>query len=1201
MLNTPLVIFTLNCSTMLTGLVKHNHQTSPMPLCMPSTICVDVQSQPVVISGSTLIHLIQTTFLSTSNFPKTIKLTLDLMINSFQTCPIIIATTLLIKPLSISTEFLLRNPLLSLLMNINTAFKPINLAPSSLQCIKNPGNAPPMSVPLLFFRYGSKNRLNSRLKIPIRTTILIRNFAVCYDRHRTITSPKINPIRSTELYVFPPINLLNQTKVFTPQQTLKFLFRLPFSKIPSTTNFPQATSLHRHRTDFTEVTYEFPRLHLNPDPTSSQRFLISTFQVRPRFPTSILSDQINVNNENVPPSPSQRNPLLYVNARIRPELNNLPITRSYSTSSTVPNSPSTIHQSSFSYQLPHETPTFSCSFNRYPTLPPSQPDAQFHDAIQVPQYQDVSFPPFVPRHERRQRTRHSLSSHSSTESFDAMIRNNVQYESVRTPYSPDSRPNRFPTDSSSDSSEIELSALTGVSIDRSMSTYRRSANSQPTRRPRSPPTVRNVPPDTTRRDLLMNLHWTLTITPPICQAMSQAPVPRCPQTDPTAMRLYQMRYYLNALTPPLLRSHSERVACIIRNARQQIEEHVLRLVPPLPSLPTPPTFRSRSLSRNSSRHSSPPTNHRISLPLRQPLNSRPNSQFCAMLVLSPTSSCIAPQITPLHYQRLTCPYPFCLMGNELPSEYGIEFSELLSPFTAPTCQFCRDSTHFESQCPRHHHSVTLEELASYKGSHRTCRLCHLNGHGAFDCQWKNFGNSLVLSQLKRMNGQPPTYPLLSRPYTNDEINEFHNLYPHQSFWITQNNTLVFKRAPAQATLVDAEIASLAGCKVPLSIVNDLRTQSRSFTNEQWYQQHLIYGCWKLTCPYVALNYHPLTDEIDLTPEKLVCTATLAASCFNGQMPQEVRKWIYSYSIRSPRELSLIPVTVPADSLVKSLERLTISPPLDLPNWIPSLDCLLEFANLFNQKRKILADLQFLPTFAGCNVIQREYYLDGQLLSGYKFHDLQAMIARTKQLYRQTPHQAQICMVQTHQTLQSVDSVPPMNTRCCRPCQSPSLNAFPCSTCPKPVTQRILPPTPHVIKCLTAPEHAFHYESHSSSHNQPRKEYFLPLEKRAVSNDYWLNADNIEVPLRLPFRPTQNDLDLIADHNCKIPLEWLIRQRHLASHDPMSARTNEEWYTLHCIRGCTYFNCGYLYYNYHPSVHNPVEYSLVTRWDKIMFC
>ena len=102
-----------------------------------------------------------------------------------------------------------------------------------------------------------------------------------------------------------------------------------------------------------------------------------------------------------------------------------------------------------------------------------------------------------------------------------------------------------------------------------------------------------------------------------------------------------------------------------------------------------------------------------------------------------------------------------------------------------------------------------------------------------------------------MNGQPPSYPILSRPYTSDEINELQCRYLNYSFWITQENILVFKQAPAKATLVDSDIASLGGCKVPLSIVNDLRNQDRTFTNEEWYQQHLIYGCWKLTCPYVA--------------------------------------------------------------------------------------------------------------------------------------------------------------------------------------------------------------------------------------------------------------------------------------------------------------------------------------------------------------
>ena len=143
--------------------------------------------------------------------------------------------------------------------------------------------------------------------------------------------------------------------------------------------------------------------------------------------------------------------------------------------------------------------------------------------------------------------------------------------------------------------------------------------------------------------------------------------------------------------------------------------------------------------------------------------------------------------------------------------------------------------------------------------------------------------------------------------------------------------------------------------------------------------------------------------------------------------------------------------------------------------------------------------------------------------------------------------------------------------------------------------------------MSSPNCHFHYEGRDTSHRKKptcpvrnKKAFFLPLERRPITSTHWLNAENQQVPLRTPFKPTQNDIDLVSHHACKLPPEWITRQTQLLGIDPSSARTNEEWYALHCIRGCTYFNCGYVFYNYHPSIHNPVEYALVTRWDKNMF-
>ena len=615
-----------------------------------------------------------------------------------------------------------------------------------------------------------------------------------------------------------------------------------------------------------------------------------------------------------------------------------------------------------------------------------------------------------------------------------------------------------------------------------------------------------------------------------------------------------------------------------------------------------------------------------------------------MLVNTLTISPLSNFLLSSQYQYFHPHYPFFLPDDpaQYPQEYGKEFFDLLPPCTAPTCEFCRDSTHLESACPKQRYPVSPQELATYKGSHRTCRLCHLNGHGAFDCPWKEYGNNLILDQLKAMNGQPPSYPILPRPYTSEEINELQRRYLHYSFWITQDNVLVFKRAPAKVTLVDSDIASLGGCKVPLSIVNDLRNQDRTFTNEEWYQQHLIYGCWKLTCPYVAVNYHPLLNETDLDPNQPLCVTTLAAPCFNGQSPEEIRKWMYLYALRSSQESGLITAFTPASAIVKSLSRLTLLSTTigSYPEWIPTTQTLIAFHHLFREKRRILKHFNFLPQFAGCNVFQREYYIDGKPLTGHKFHDLQAAIVRTKQQLSNYDPPVNVCMVINKPSSQQ--SSPPSSAKVCPkplnsmaqcnsrlPSESNKTHGSSVNGCvvsdksssqqtsrPSNViahprylqscTQRI-PPQARLIKIMSSPNCYFHYEGRDTSHRKKptcpvrnKKAFFLPLERRPITPTHWLNAENQQVSLHAPFQPTQNDIDLVTHHACKLPQEWITRQIQLLGIDPSSARTNEEWYALHCIRGCTYFNCGYVFYNYHPSIHNPVEYALVTRWDRNMF-
>ena len=102
------------------------------------------------------------------------------------------------------------------------------------------------------------------------------------SQYRTLRLPSNQSTQSNESFYTAPDSQIPLSPT---------LLEDPFDNEVPTNNV--ASSLPND--DFTEVVYEFPQLHLNPDPTSSQRFLVSTFQVRPRFPSSILSDQINAN------------------------------------------------------------------------------------------------------------------------------------------------------------------------------------------------------------------------------------------------------------------------------------------------------------------------------------------------------------------------------------------------------------------------------------------------------------------------------------------------------------------------------------------------------------------------------------------------------------------------------------------------------------------------------------------------------------------------------------------------------------------------------------------------------------------------------------------------------------------------------------------------------------------------------------------
>ena len=125
---------------------------------------------------------------------------------------------------------------------------------------------------------------------------------------------------------------------------------------------------------------------------------------------------------------------------------------------------------------------------------------------------------------------------------------------------------------------------------------------------------------------------------------------------------------------------------------------------------------------------------------------------------------------------------------------------------------------------------------------------------------------------------------------------------------------------------------------------------------------------------------------------------------------------------------------------------------------------------------------------------------------------------------------------------------------------------------------------------------FHHERSKRQHGQT-EQLFTPLEQRVSAPNYWTNVEQRRVHRKEPYVPTLNDLNAIINGACNIPPEWLNRQvRLIRSHQRDKAKSNDEWYALHCIRGCTYFNCAYVYYNYHVSTSNLINFHSTTRWD-----
>ena len=155
-------------------------------------------------------------------------------------------------------------------------------------------------------------------------------------------------------------------------------------------------------------------------------------------------------------------------------------------------------------------------------------------------------------------------------------------------------PRHYSSSSTLENNDPEF--YSAVSSQRQRYLHNRSAN--------APPVTINE--DAIRRQFLLNLHRMLITIPPACQAMSQTPVPRYPLSDPEAMPYREMNVYLNRLPPTLLRSHSGRIAHIMRDARRQIEQHIRQILPPNPLLIPDLTASYRQESPLPITHHTPP-------------------------------------------------------------------------------------------------------------------------------------------------------------------------------------------------------------------------------------------------------------------------------------------------------------------------------------------------------------------------------------------------------------------------------------------------------------------------------------------------------------------------------------------------------------------------------------------------------------------
>ena len=93
-----------------------------------------------------------------------------------------------------------------------------------------------------------------------------------------------------------------------------------------------------------------------------------------------------------------------------------------------------------------------------------------------------------------------------------------------------------------------------------------------------------------------------------------------------------------------------------------------------------------------------------------------------------------------------------------------------------------------------------------------------------------------------------------------------------------------------------------------------------------------------------------------------------------------------------------------------------------------------------------------------------------------------------------------------------------------------------------------------------------------------------MTNRPQNKQFWVNADGKEIYYHDVIRLGKADIDAIVARECNIPEHVLHdRVRMLASasrNEIAQSCTNHVWYATHNNYGCTYFSCGYLYYNFH---------------------